>query len=420
MLDDDDTSQDDLRGGTPPWGRLWGEEAPSPARQADPRANSRDRRCDVLIVGAGITGSMMAEHLVARGLDVVVVDREKPGFGSTTASTAMLQWEIDAPLRELTGYYGFDKAAKTYLRSLEAVQGMAALVRKLGIDCGLRDRHTLYIAAGETGPRELLAEHEARKKAGLPGEYLDHPRLLSAFGIDRGAAIVSPGSADADPVRLAHGLLTWAVRGGATLIAGDAEHYDAAGKSVGVTLADGSLIEARNVVLATGYVMPDFIETELHSTASSWAIATSPQKPENLWRDGALIWEASETYCYARTTTDNRIIIGGEDDDTIIEPEERDALIGAKAATLSDMLARLWPKADPRAQFMWAGAFGETTDGLPLIGPVEGHKGIHAAYGYGGNGITFSFMASRMIGTMVTGGFEPWFDDFAIARPDPT
>ena len=32
---------------------------------------------------------------------------------------------------------------------------------------------------------------------------------------------------------------------------------------------------------------------------------------------------------------------------------------------------------------------------LPLIGPVPGKNGIFAAYGYGGNGITFSYLAAR-------------------------
>ena len=54
--------------------------------------------------------------------------------------------------------------------------------------------------------------------------------------------------------------------------------------------------------------------------SSSWAIATVPQ-PQNIWNDGALIWEDAKDYLYARTTTAGRIIIGGEDSTEIIEPE---------------------------------------------------------------------------------------------------
>ncbi|WP_442063265.1 hypothetical protein, partial [Rhizobium johnstonii] len=35
-----------------------------------------------------------------------------------------------------------------------------------------------------------------------------------------------------------------------------------------------------------------------------------------------------------------------------------------------------------------------TVDGLPLIGPVPETPHVFAAYGYGGNGITFSYLSS--------------------------
>ena len=93
-------------------------------------------------------------------------------------------------------------------------------------------------------------------------------------------------------------------------------------------------IEARSVVLATGYVMPDIVRSTVHAVSSSWAIATVPQ-PQNIWNDGALIWENAEDYLYARTTRAGRIIIGGEDSTEIIEPEARDRLIPQKSRALA-------------------------------------------------------------------------------------
>jgi len=208
-----------------------------------------------------------------------------------------------------------------------------------------------------------------------------------------------------------------AVAGGASIFDAEALRYDSNGNSVIVGLDNGCEIQAKRVVLATGYVMPDFVRTELHKTASSWAIATPPQTPDVAWRDGVLIWEASEDYLYARTTADNRIIIGGEDDDTITELADRDALMAEKSEAILRTLKALGPNANAVADFVWSGAFGETQDGLPLIGAVPGHPRLFAAYGYGGNGITFSFLASRLIGRMIGGRRESWYDDFAIDRP---
>ena len=100
--------------------------------------------------------------------------------------------------------------------------GLKDLVRERRVRCSLRDRRSLYVAAGTTGARELLAEHELRQRAGLPGTYLDYRTLRQTFGVDREAAILSPGAADADPLCLAQGLMASAVARGASLYEGDA------------------------------------------------------------------------------------------------------------------------------------------------------------------------------------------------------
>ena len=411
MLDPQDTDQDDLRGGNAPW-----------RKGVRPRSRvlAHDRRCEVLVVGAGITGAMVAEHLTALGHEVCLIDRERPGFGSTAASTAMLQWEIDRPLTELTGLYGFERAANIYRQSLQAVTGLRELIETQRLPCAFRPRRSLYLASGEgTGAAELRAEHELRERAGLPGFYLDHPTLLREFNIAREAAILSPGSADADPLCLAHSLLAVAVQRGALLFDGEAIRYEAAGGRVAVGLADGRTIEAERVVMATGYVMPDFVPTELHRASSSWAIATPPQNPQVLWPGCPLIWEATTPYFYARTTHDNRIVIGGEDDPDLTDPDERDAAMPAKTERILRQLKTLCPGAELSADYTWSGAFSETSDGLPLVGRVRGYPNLYAAYGYGGNGITFSFLAARMIARMIAGEDEPWYTDLAVDRPKP-
>ena len=96
---------------------------------------------------------------------------------------------------------------------------------------------------------------------------------------------------------------------GARLLAGEAVAFDAAGRSIGVQLENGREIEAKAVVLATGYVMPDIVKSSAHNISSSWAIATRPQ-PHNVWKDGALIWDATRDYLYAHEPR-GAIIISG-------------------------------------------------------------------------------------------------------------
>ena len=161
ILDPEQTQQGDLHGGHSPWY--------DPSRRRSPCELTADIRCDALVVGAGITGSLVAERLVRQGLNVVVVDRERPGRGSTKASTSMLLWEIDRSLTELSQLYGFERAARVYRASAAAVQGLVSLARASGVACDLFDRRSLYLAGGDSG-NALQEEHRLRARAGLPGD----------------------------------------------------------------------------------------------------------------------------------------------------------------------------------------------------------------------------------------------------------
>src|SRR6185369_7756446 len=72
----------------------------------------------------------------------------------------------------LTEAYSFERASRAYLASLNAVSGLRSLVLELGLSCDMRERHSLYLAAGSSS-KELFREHELRERAGLPGEFLD-------------------------------------------------------------------------------------------------------------------------------------------------------------------------------------------------------------------------------------------------------
>jgi glycine/D-amino acid oxidase-like deaminating enzyme len=402
----EDIEQDDLRSSRTPWAAL-------PPPPIEPIADSF--RCEVLVIGAGITGALVAERLTRQGRQVVIIDRELPSLGSTVASTAMLLWEIDRPLFELAQLYNFEKAVHCYRASHHAARGLLSLVSDHGIACQMRPRLSLYLAVNDS-PKLIKDEYTLRSRADLPSLFLDHAELLKRFGIARAGALLSRDAADADPVQLTRGLLDISLQRGARLL--NANAYDSAASSVIIGLENGFSIEARHVVLATGYVMPDIVRPTSQQPASSWAIATRRQ-PNALWPEQALIWEATQNYHYARTTPDGRIIFGGEDDHALIDPEARAAATPAKVRVLKEHLKALWPGVSAQVAFNWSGAFDTTRDGLPLIGAVPGYRNILAAFGYGGNGITFSFLAAELLGTLLSGGSSPLLDVLALDRDLP-
>ncbi|WP_194273791.1 MULTISPECIES: NAD(P)/FAD-dependent oxidoreductase [Rhizobium] len=404
------STQDRLVSGRSPWSHA--SQAPNSQRLTE------SLKVDALVVGSGITGALMGQHLAARGLRVAIVDRETPGLGSTVASTAMLQWETDRTLSELEQLYGFERAVGIYRRSAASVAGLAKLIAELNIPCQLRPRQSLFLAGNQEGARDLANEAALRRRAGLPSVYLEHCDLFTQYELDRDAGIRSRGAAEADPLLLTTGLLRSAAEKGAILLNVSVKTLNCEGGRVFAGTEDGHEIEAKTAVLATGYTLPAIEMPKLHRASSSWAIATVPQEPASLWRDQCLIWEDSHPYLYVRTTADGRIIAGGEDDPTT-DPSARDEKLPQKAGIIREKLKRLWPKADTRIAYAWCGTFGETSDGLPLIGPVPSMPDVYAAYGYGGNGITFSYLATQVIGAMIGGHYREWFDDFALDRDAP-
>ncbi|HUG69183.1 MAG TPA: FAD-dependent oxidoreductase, partial [Pirellulaceae bacterium] len=122
----------------------------------------QDESCDVAVVGAGITGALIAHRLTQIGLAVVVVDGRDVCLGSTSASTALLQYEIDLPLVEMAEKIGIESARRAYRLSYKAVDALAKLADELPADCGFDRKTSLYVAADEKKAALLADEAEAR------------------------------------------------------------------------------------------------------------------------------------------------------------------------------------------------------------------------------------------------------------------
>jgi len=398
----------DLRGGA----SLW--EAGNHRRQAAPLGESLS--ADIVIIGAGITGSFIAERLSRSELSIVLLDRNQPQSASTAASTALLLWAVDNPLRELAQRIGFENAAQVYQTNVTAVAGILDLVRELEIPCQFGPRPSLYLAGNKLGFSELADEQRMRERAGIGSALVSSRDLAERFGFQSEGALYDKGCAEADPVALARGLLDAAVRRGVKVFSPVlATTYDVSRKGVTVLTDAGHEIGARHLVLANGYEMPAIVPSSIHRIMSTWVVATLADAGLD-WPDGVLVWEASEPYAYMRRTMDGRIIIGGEDEG-LTDGEARDRKIGAKSERLMAKLGEFRPRnGGAKADYAWAGFFGTTDDGLPLIGPVPGHPNVHAAFGYGGNGITSSAIAARLMPDSIAGRRTALLDRFALQR----
>jgi len=352
---------------------------------------------DVVIVGAGISGAMIAQSITEAGLRPLIIDRRQGALlGSTAASTALLQFELDTPLTKLMTAIGRRKAERVWIASRDAVNELRTRTERLGIAAHLVTRPSLYLAGNVLDARGLRREASARQRIGLASEYLDRRTLRHHFGIDRAAALLNHGNAEANPVELAAGYLRKALRSGARFHAPhEVVDIHCGRRRSTLVLDDGLEIQARHIVLCTGYELAKIVPASGNKVFSTWAIATRPQ-PDRIWPQRALIWEASEPYLYLRSSVDGRVICGGEDEE-FADSDKRDALTVTKTHRIERKLHRLFPLVDSRAVMAWAGSFGGSPQGMPTIGEIPAYPRCYAVMGYGGNGITFSMLATQLI-----------------------
>ena len=377
------------------------------------RALTRDTSAEVLIVGAGITGAMIADALVEAGLDTIVVDRRRPTQGSTVASTALVAYEIDMPLSELQGKIGKRDAIRAWRRSRLAVANLASYFAERELEA--QSRCSLYLAGNSLGVRDLKVEGDLRRAAGIDAAFLDRAALRARFGVDHAAALLATANLTINPREVTARLLIRAQKRGTRIYApAEIANLGRGGPGWVATTKEGRRIRSKHVVFASGYEFPKFVPMKGHKIRTTWAFATRPQ-PRKLWPEQCLVWEASSPYLYARTTPDGRVLCGGEDEDSS-EAVEREGVAERKLARLQEKLAKLFPKLDTEAEFVWAASFGESATGLPTIGEIPRHRNCWAALGYGGNGITYSRIAAEIIRSALTGEPDADADLYGFKR----
>jgi len=381
-----------------------------------------DLHCDVAIVGAGITGALVAWHLAEAGIKTVVLDRRDVAHGSTAGSTCLLQYEIDVPLFKLAQRLGTLRARRAYLHCLKAIHDLRRIVKKLKIDCGFEYKGSLLLASKGSHVERLRKEYEARRAAGLGVEWWPRSELARRSSLSQPAAILSaPGeAAQVDGYALAHGLLAAAVKRGARI-------YDRTAvvrrrtHSAGVELVTnrGSRVRARWLVVASGYEAGQFLPEQVTTLHSTYAMVSEPVAAFPGWPAGQpVIWETADPYVYLRTTPDGRIMMGGYDE-PFRNPEKRDELLNDKVGVLLRRFRRLFPRIPLEVATAWAGTFGKTEDGLPFIGEHQGVPRTWFALGYGGNGITYSVIAAQLFRNRLLGRASREADLYGFNRkPD--
>jgi glycine/D-amino acid oxidase-like deaminating enzyme len=356
---------------------------------------------DVAIIGGGISGALMGYYLTEAGFNCIVTDRRSIGLGSTCASTSLLQYEIDVPLTELILKIGKEKAVRAYSLCRDSITILARIAKKIG-ETEFKYNKSLYYGAYKKDTAFLREEFESRKRHGFAVDFLDHEDIRNNFNFSAPAAILSQDGAYADAYLFTHALHQYGIKKGLQVF--DRTRIDkVVPHKNGVTLIsqEGMKIHAKYVVYATGYEATEMLSKKIVKLHSTYVTISDAIPEAHSIKNDVMIWNTGDPYLYMRGTPEGRMLIGGRDE-PYYNPARRDKLITRKSKLLARDHNRLFPDIRFQTEFSWAGTFAVTADGLPFIGTNPRFPNSYFALGFGGNGITFSLIAARIIKDQLT------------------
>ncbi|CAM3014617.1 FAD-binding oxidoreductase [Chryseobacterium flavum] len=361
-----------------------------------------DEDCDVLIIGGGITGSLIAHQMIKDGHQTILIDKRELCNGSTSATTSMLQYEIDVPLYQLTEIIGEKGAVASYKACSDAIDTIETLARKIRSGAGFKRKKSLYFASKKKDAEWLKKEYEARNNAGFEVHWLNADQILEKFGFENTyGGILSKQGASIDAFQFAHELFKHNVRKGLKIFdkteMKEVEYHKGFNT---IKVDSGFQIKAKKIIYCIGYESKTLLKENFVNLKSTYAVVSEVDKDKFKNITKTLVWNTDDPYLYMRTTDDGRVLIGGGDED-FYDAEKRDGILDEKEKEILKNLKKIKPDYHFYPDFVWAGTFGETKDGLPYIGEHPKFRNSYFVLGFGGNGITFSVagmeMASRFM-----------------------
>lgn len=376
---------------------------------------------DVAIVGGGITGAGIAQAFAEAGVKAVLLESKLVGRGSTAASSALLMHETDGGFSDLERRYGHVRAERLWTLSRSSVRDLVATVRRLGIHCDLTECDAIHFTARHERVADLYTEYKRRRRAGFAATWLDPAALRTQTSIDGAGAIRTRSNAQLDPYRACIGLIRAAAQRGAHIFERTTVQRLDSSRSEVVLHTRAGTVTADLVIVATGYATPAFAPLAGRFRMNhTYVLATRRLKAQErrlLGLGDFLLWDTERPYHYARWTADGRLLLGGNDRALLPRSRRRHAFATSRAQ-LRDYYSSLLPALrDVEIEFAWEGLFARTRDGLPYIGAHRRYPRHLFALGYGGNGMTFGFLAARLLAdAFLNGGNQDDLELFKFGR----
>ena len=379
---------------------------------------TEDLKCDVLVVGGGITGAITAYFLAKEGMNVILCEKNIIGYGSTSATTALLEYQVDIDLYKLEKLIGVHNAKRIYELCLEAIDDIDMIDKELGKKTEFRRRAALYFTNKFMQKGSIVKEYEARKNSGFNVKYVDNNDTLNIS-----AGILSPNSSgDLNPYKFTTELIEYLNKMDNVKIFENTEIRDikCAYDTTTCLTNNRFRIKSDKIIFCTGFDTLKYTKIPNATLYKTFSLITKPIAELTNLDTTYTGRDMQEPYHYIRFTKDNRIIFGGEDvkiNNKMTEEEYMRNLSNDKYNKLFNHLNKLlYNIKEFDIECAFNGTFADTTDTLPVIDELENMPNCFCNLGYGSNGILYSVIGAKMLKDAVKGLYTKDMNMFKINR----
>lgn len=379
---------------------------------------TEDVETDVIIVGGGVTGSILGYYFSKEGIDTVILEKSRIAHGSTSITTSLLQYELDSNLMALTeNNVSLDHAINSYKLGVKALDEIEKFIKEYGNKCDYIKRDTLLYTAKKLEIEELYQEYKLRKENGFNVKFINEDDNPFSFDLKAGVYGIE-GGAELDPFKYTHHLLEVACNNGLRVYENTPVIDVKYNKDyVEAITSYNHKVRGKILVLATGFNTKLFTDRNFGVKTYTYNIVTKPLKNIEGWFNNVLIRDNEDTYNYFRTTPDNRIIAGGED--TPFTDNFNPKIAMEKYDILEQRVKNMFNKIDDiEIEYKYCGTFDSTKDNLGFIGKDPKNDKLWYGLGYGANGILFAILGGMMLPKLYRGEVSDYLKYFNICRFD--
>jgi len=350
--------------------------------------------CDVVVVGAGIVGAVVAARLARFGMQVAVLDAQQVAGGATGRSAGMVVSGMPGHYRWAVETFGREQARTLWALTVEGRERLVNTAIRLGVR--LEQPGSLALAVTEEEAEALRVSAQLLREDGFDAWFGTTDLLQRGFL----ATLRQPDDAVVDAAELTRALLSSAP----IAVHTDTEVYDLEPEGERVRVwAQGRNVRCRTVVLAVDGYAPllDRALAQWVALGRALLVTTEPLSGQAL----PAPCYADCGYEYACPLPDGRLLLGAwrRPCAKAIHSEAVDSL----REGLTRFIARYFPEVEGRIASRRSGVMGFTPDGLPIVGHLAGLPQITFALGFGGWGLGWAFVAAERLVEWVLQGTDP-------------